>query len=137
MDIAKIQGLIAELKADIEVKQQALNALLKLLSAGGDQATRTDQMLQLDSVNPVLFTTSDSYIDLAVKIITSNNYRPLPVKEIVKRIRILRGNPHIERRSVEATMYQHIKAKGDSSRITKVAPGMYGVRRMPREESVA
>jgi hypothetical protein len=57
--------------------------------------------------------------------------------QIVDRIRTLKGNPDIERRSVEATLYQHAKAKGNSSRVIKVSPGVYGVRRFPRPEESA
>jgi hypothetical protein len=137
MDTGKIQELIAEVKADIEVKEEALKALYKLLAVADDRFATVNKVVMTDSVQTVLFSASDSYIDLAVKIITANDYRPLPMNEIVRRIRQLRGNPNIERRSVEATFHQHIKAKGELSRVVKAAPGIYGVRRFPRQESVA
>jgi len=84
----------------------------------------------------VLFSPDDSYVDLAVKVITANDYRPLPMNELVKNIRVLKSDEKIERRSVEATIYRHIKTKGDSARLVKVSSGVYGVKRFPREASI-
>ncbi len=80
-----------------------------------------------------------SYIDLAVRAITENENHPLEMKRLVEFIRAAKGNPNIERRSVEATIAQHMKAKGDKSRVVKTSPGVYGlgVRRYPRTEPAA
>lgn len=139
MDTAKIKELIAELEQDIEVKKQALQGLQKLLFSTNGHATVNveGQMAQRDSMRAIRYLATDSYVDLAVKIIEANEGRPTPVMQIVEHIRNLRGNPHIERRSVEATLYRHIVDKGDSSRLVKNAPGIYGIRRFPREESAA
>jgi hypothetical protein len=59
------------------------------------------------------------------------------VKRILDYIREAKGNPNIERRSVEATLIQHMKAKGDTSRLIKVSPGVYTLRRYPRTEPAA
>ncbi len=137
MDTTKIHQLIAELDAEITLHKEAIQALQRLLPTAKLEVAASDQMIQSDSIKRISFGAEDSYVELAVKIITSNGYRPLPMKEIVNRIRILRNDPNIERRSVEATLYRHMKMKGDSARVTKVAPGIYGVKRMPREISVA
>lgn len=137
MDIAKIHELIAQLDAEITLHKEAILALQRLLPPAKLGIAVSDQMVQSDSIKRINFGTEDSYVELAVKIITSNDYRPLPMKEIVNRIRILRNDQNIERRSVEATLYRHMKMKGDKARVTKVAPGIYGVKRMPREISVA
>jgi len=138
MDNAKIKELITELEQDIEIKAEALQGLQRLLLSANGQAVKVQgRMVQRDSVRNVAFNSTDSYIDLAVKIIEANENRPMPVMQIVERIRTLKGNPDIERRSVEATLYQHIRAKEDSSRVVKVSPGVYGVRRFTREEPAA
>jgi hypothetical protein len=139
MDIGKIKELIAELEQDIEVKSEALQGLQRLLSsANGHKIVNAEgQMAQRESVSVVLSNPTDSYVDLAVKIIEANDGRPMPMMQIVERIRSIKRNPAIERRSVEATLYQHTKAKGDSSRIIKVSPGVYGVRRFTREVAYA
>jgi hypothetical protein len=137
MDAAKIHELIAELDAEIMLHKEAIQALQRLLPAAKNQVTASGQMIQSDSVKAILFAASDSYVDLAVKIITSNDFRPLPMKEIVNRIRALRNDPSIERRSVEATLYRHMKMKGEYARVVKTAPGIYGVKRFTREISVA
>jgi hypothetical protein len=139
MDTAKIKELIAELEEDIGLKSEVLQGLQRLVSStNGHKTVRAEgQMAQRDSVRNVVFNRADSYVDLAVKIIEANDSRPMPMMQIVDRIRTLKGNPDIERRSVEATLYQHAKAKGNSSRVIKVSPGVYGVRRFPRPEESA
>ncbi len=141
MDAAKIQALIAELKSDIKIKQQAIEALNNLLSmAPKDNSLENIATISRNvgsgPVSPISFSDSDSYVDLAVKVIAANNYRPLPMKEIVKHIRLLKASPDIERRSVEATLFRHIKTKGENSRVLKVSPGVYGARRIPREAAI-
>jgi len=123
MDTAKVKELIADLEADIKLKQEALQGLKKLVSSDGGTAARSP-----------LFTASDSYVDLAVKVINANDNRPLRMNEIVSRIRILKGNPDIQRRSVESTLIQHVRTKREMSRVLKVRPGVWGVRRFPRLE---
>lgn len=137
MDTAKIHQLIAELDAEITLHKEAIQALQRLLPTAKLEVAASDQMIQSDSIKRISFGTEESYVELAVKIITSNDFRPLPMKEIVNRIRLLRNDQSIERRSVEATLYRHMKMKGDKARVVKVAPGIYGVKRMPREISVA
>lgn len=134
MDIAKIKELIAELETDIKIRQEALQGLWKLLPAVAHKQT-DDQSNVRDSARPILFTSTDSYVDLAVKVITANDNRPMPMKDIAERIRILKNNPNIERRSIEATLTQHAANKGEQSRVMRVGRGIWGVRRFPRETS--
>jgi hypothetical protein len=139
MDTTKIKELIAELEQDIEIKSEVLQGLQRLLlSTNGHQTAKVEgRMAQRESVQVIVSHPTDSYVDLAVKIIEANENRPMPMMQIVERIRSLKANPAIERRSVEATLYQHIRAKGNSSRVVKVSPGVYGVRRFPRPEESA
>jgi hypothetical protein len=136
MDANKIREIISELQADIDLRQQAVKALEKLLlstaGAAGDQL-----VAQQDNVKAILFGSTDSYIDLAVKTINANENKPTSIKQIVERIRVLKGNPNISRRSVEASIFRHIAVKGDMARLLKVGPGKYTVRRFPREEHAA
>jgi hypothetical protein len=136
MENAKIEALIAELEAEIEVRRQAIRSLRNLIPVSNIEVRVASQMVQSDSLRPILFKVSESYVSLAAKIIAANDFRPLPMSEIVAQIRILRDDPGVERRSVEATLYRHMKMKGDQSRIIKVSPGIYGVRKS-RDESVA
>jgi hypothetical protein len=136
MDANKIREIISELQADIDLRQQAVKALEKLLlSTAG--ATGDQLVAQQDNVKAILFGSTDSYIDLAVKTINANENKPTSIKQIVERIRVLKGNPNISRRSVEASIFRHIAVKGDMARLLKVGPGKYTVRRFPREEHAA
>ena len=90
-----------------------------------------------DSARPILFAASDSYVDLAVKVISANDNKPMHMKDIVQRVCILKGNPNIQRRSVESTLTQHARAKGEKSRVLRTGRGMWGVRRYPRETLTA
>jgi len=72
-------------------------------------------------------------VDLAVNLITSNGGKPLHINTILEHIRKVKGNPEIKRQSVEATFFRHITDKKDSARLVKSAPGMYGLKRYPRE----
>lgn len=134
MDTMKMMELVAELEADIRLRQEALQGLKKLIASTEQPA---DQLTMQDSARPILFGASDSYVDLAVKAINANDNRPLRMVEIVSRIRIIKNNPNIQRRSVEATLIQHLRAKGEFSRVYKVRPGIWGVRRHPREAQTA
>lgn len=136
MDTNKIREMITELQVEIDQRLQAVKALERLLMSSSTSTEKLNGMQ--DSVQPILFGSQDSYIDIAVKTIEANAGRSTTVRQIVDRVRTLKGNPEIERRSVEATLYRHIKAKGDNSRIIKVGPGKYTLRRFAREkESVA
>lgn len=135
MDTTKMMELIAELEADIRLRQEALQGLRKLI-ASTEQAVVRHTGMQ-DSARPILFGASDSYVDLAVKAINANDNRPMRMTEIVSRIRVIKNNPDIQRRSVEATLIQHLRAKGDDSRVVKIRPGVWGVRRFPREAQTA
>lgn len=134
MDTEKMKELIAELEADIRLRQEALQGLKKLVTSTEQTGS---QMAMQDSARPILFGASDSYVDLAVKAINANDNRPLRMVEIVSRIRIIKNNPNIQRRSVEATLIQHLRAHGERSRVYKVSPGTWGVRRHPREIQTA
>jgi hypothetical protein len=136
MDTAKMRELIAELEVDIKLRQEALQGLRKLLSVSIDLKP-ADQMNMQDSARPILFGATDSYVDLAVKVITANDSKPMRMNEIVARIRVLKGNPDIQRRSVESTLIQHARAKTEQSRIVKVRRGVWGIRRFPRESLTA
>ncbi len=137
MDTNKIREMITELQAEIDQRVQAVKALERILLSSSTSSEKLNGMK--DSVQqPVLFGTSDSYIDIAVKTIEANGGKPVPVGQIVDRIRTLKGNPNIERRSVEASLYNHVKSKKEQSRIIKSSPGVYTIRRFPRTvESVA
>jgi hypothetical protein len=136
MDAENIRGLIAELEADIEVKTGALQSLRRLLSLNGSAMGRVTIDVAAP-VEPILFRSDGSYVDLAVKVIEGNAGRPLRVKTIVEGIRTLKGNPNIERRSIEATLHRHIAMKKENSRVVKVARGIYGIRRFTREHPAA
>lgn len=136
MDTVKMKELEAELEADIRLRQEALQAIRKLRLAL-DQPAGEKMRLQ-DSAYPILFAASDSYVDLAVKVINANDNKPMRMNDIVSRIRILKGNPNIQRRSVESTLIQHARTKGDMSRIYKIRRGVWSVRRFHRDlESVS
>ena len=135
MDTVKVKELIAELEVDIKLRQEALQGLKKLLLTYSDE--KPEQMGMQDSARPILFGASDSYIDLAVKVLTANDNNPMRMNDIVARIRVLKSNSSIQRRSVESTLIQHARAKGDESRIVKVRRGVWGLRRFPRESLTA
>ena len=139
MDVSKIKELIAELEQDIQVKIDAISGLEKLLASmnGHKAIVAQGQMVLRDSIQNVIYSPDDSYVDLTVKIIEANEGRPMTIQQVVDRIKTIKNNPNIERRSVEATLYRHITDKGDSSRIIKPASGMYGIRRFPRTEESA
>jgi len=134
VDTNKIKELIAELEEDIKLKVDVLQNLQKLVGSANGHKLVGDQR---DFAKKIAYNHADSYVDLAVKIIQANEGRPMPIIQIVEHIRALKGNPEIERRSVEATLYQHTTNKGDSSRVVKVSPGVYGLRRYPRSEEPA
>jgi hypothetical protein len=132
MDANKVRELIADLERDIRSKANAIDALRALLQSDVVEADASPQL-----VESTTFLRSSSYIDLAVMAIEKNAGRPLHMKEIVSFISDAKKNPNIERRSVEATISQHIKAKGDSSRLIKTRPGIYALRRYARTEPAA
>jgi hypothetical protein len=140
MDTNKIKELISELQEDIRVKEEAIRSLQKLLSSINGRipvnkhVDLSDNLILNDSFNHMLFSSDESYVDLAVKLIKANN-RPLSVSEIVDQIRTLKNNPHIERRSVEATLHQHA-ANSKSPRLLRMAPGTYGLT-PPKENTAA
>jgi len=136
MDTTKLREMISELEAEIKLRQEALHGLRKLLAGSGEQSTGDQTGLQ-DSARPILFAASDSYVDLAVKVMSANDNKPMRMNDIVSRIRILKGNQGIQRRSVEATLIQHQRNKGEMSRVFKVRPGVWGLRRSPRELQTA
>jgi hypothetical protein len=139
MDIAKIKELIDELQQDIKIKEEAVSSLEKLLAGNNGRkvaapvvtpVTASDNLVIRGGIH--LFGANDSYVDLAVKLIEANGRRPLSVSAIVDQIRVLKNNPNIERRSVEATLHQHT-TKAASPRLVKMAPGMYGLRKSGEE----
>ena len=138
MNITKAKELIAELELDIADKLNALNALRVLVAreSGADSAHVSATPSNVVPMSLVV-DESDSYVDLAVKIIESRGGAPMRVADIVRQIRTLKGNMSIERRSVESTLYQHVKAKGENSRVVKAGRAMYGVRRYPRVQNSA
>jgi|HubBroStandDraft_6_1064221.scaffolds.fasta_scaffold1019859_1 hypothetical protein len=131
MDIDKIKEIISDLEREIKVQEEALRSLQNLLSTLNGkiplpiQVAVSDNLEMTDSVKRILFRSDESYVDLAVKLIKASN-RSLTVSEIAEQIRTLKNDPSIERRSVEATLYQHV-SKAQSPRLTKVAPGTYGL----------
>jgi hypothetical protein len=131
MDANKVRELIADLDRDIRSKANAIDALRALLESDVVEAEASPKLVEST------FLGSTSYIDLAVLAIERNNARPMHMKEIVRFIRGAKNNPNIERRSVEATISQHVKTKGDSSRLVKTRPGMYALRRYARTEPAA
>ena len=136
MDTNKIREMITELQAEIDHRIQAVKALEKILLSASTSTEKLNGMQ--DSVQPILFGSQDSYLDIAVKTIEANGGKATTVRQILDRVRALKGNPDIERRSVEATLFRHLKVKGEHSRIVKVGPGKYTIRRFPRDkESVA
>jgi hypothetical protein len=138
MNTDKIKELIEELEQDIKIREDALASLLKLLNSTNGRKmpiTTSDNLVIKDEFQRIMFGSADSYVDLAVKLIEANSGRPMPVTSIVGQIRTLKGNPNIERRSVEATLYQHA-TKAESPRLVKMAPGIYGLRK-PSEETAA
>lgn len=139
MDTAKVREVIAELRREIEPKMEAIRVLENLLSSKGQTI---DQLTFNAAVQAHPFygggqgyAASDSYVNLAVALISANESRPMSIKNIVERIRTIKGNPDLERRSIESTLYQHTKS--EKARLVKVAPGTYGLKRYPREESAA
>lgn len=137
MDANKVRELIADLERDIRSKVNAINALRALLGSNveGELTGPVPQIVQSRDVALADL----SYIDLTVKAIEANDNRPVEMKRLVDFIRTAKGNPNIERRSIEATIAQHMKAKGERSRVVKTSPGVYGlgVRRFPRTEPAA
>jgi hypothetical protein len=135
MNVDKIREIIADLESEIAVKVKAISALRSLLSEETPNLPGTVVGLRLE--NSLIASSSMSYVDLAVKAIEGAAGRPMPMTLILDYVRREKNNPRIERRSVEATLIQHMKAKGDLSRLIKVAPGVYALRRYPRSEPAA
>jgi hypothetical protein len=140
MDIEKIIELVGELEEDIRVKKEALNGLLQLIDStnGHKVAKPVGTRVAFHGVegdSSITFNSASSYVDLAEQLIKSNNGEDMTVKAIVAKIRLIKDNSNIERRSIESTLYQHVKNKGENSRLIKTAPGYYGIRRLPRKES--
>ena len=141
MNSAKINELIDELEQDIRIKSEAVSSLKRLLATTNGQRpaaaplkiAASDNLVFNDNLNRVLFGSNESYVDLAVKLIEANGGRPLSIASIVEQVRTLKGNNNIERKSVEATLYQHSK-KAASPRLVKIGSGMYGLLRKPSEE---
>ena len=132
MDIEKIIELVGELEEDIRVKKEALNGLLhKVAKPVGTRVA----FHGVEGDSSITFNSASSYVDLAEQLIKSNNGEDMTVKAIVAKIRLIKDNSNIERRSIESTLYQHVKNKGENSRLIKTAPGYYGIRRLPRKES--
>lgn len=131
MDTNKVRQLIADLEEDIRAKSNAISALRTLLN---ESVTSSDTDRPTQQPIPILG--AASYMELAVRALEQAN-GTLHMKRIVEYIRQAKGNPNIERRSVEATLIQHLKAKGESSRVVKVRPGVWGLRRFPRSEPAA
>jgi hypothetical protein len=137
MNIERVKELITELEAEVGAKVAALNALKALLVQEKNASTPQSETLPLKLVQMGVAEESDSYVDLTVKIIEANSGKPMRVKHIVERIRAAKNNPTIDRRSVEATLYQHVRAKGENSRVVKMGRGIYGLRRFPRLQTSA
>lgn len=138
MDADKVRELIADLERDIESKVRAIKALKSLLTVEpreeSSNASATPHLFQAEQ-NASL--ASESYIDLAVRAVEQSPDEAVSMKDIVSFIRRIKGNPAIERRSVEATVARHMKAKGQMARLIKVGPGMYASRRYFRAEPAA
>src|SRR5260370_3104397 len=108
MNIEKVKELITELEAEVGAKVNALNALKALLVQEKNANTTQSEALPLKLVPMGVAEESDSYVDLTVKVIEANGGKPMRVKHIVERIRTAKNNPSIDRRSIEATLYQHV-----------------------------
>jgi len=150
MDTAKIKAIIAELEADIGVKANAINSL-KALLASSDGASRgstggteslsdveyiyggsSELLAKLPGIQISFADRNKSYVELAVAALEATGGKPMRMVDIFNWIKAAKSNPHLERRSVEATVSQHVKKKGERSRIVRVSPGVYGLRRYPR-----
>jgi hypothetical protein len=132
MDLQKVKDLISELEAEINVKVNAINALKSLLETSDSDVFNYAPI----AVKSLAVSNADSYMNLTINAIESEG-KPLHVKRILDFIRMAKGNPDIARRSVEATLIQHMKTKGEKSRVIKVHPGTYALRRYPRIEPAA
>jgi hypothetical protein len=151
MDTVKIRDLIAELEGEISVKVNAIKSLKALLAssngaskvvAGGASPDEFHyihggafpEQPKLPAFQTVTYGghQDDSYVDLAVAALETLGGKPMRMVDIFNWIKNVRSNPHLERRSVEATISQHVKKKGEKSRIIRVSPGIYGLRRYPR-----
>lgn len=128
MDVMKAREFQADLEAEVKLLQDTINNLKKLIAA-----STSGKKEQKNSAGPLFIASSDSYIDLAVKVISANKGEPMRMNAIVEGIRSLKNNPDIARRSVESTLIQHARAKGDMSRVKKIRRGVWGLRRFPRE----
>lgn len=138
MDTNKVRELIAELESEIQIKTNAIRVLRSLIDSETVPQRSFPLVISLgDGLASPTDLASTSYMDLAVMAIEHNQGRPLHVKSILAFIRDAKGNQNIERRSVEATIIQHIRAKGETSRLIKTDPGTYALRRYPRTEPAA
>jgi len=131
MDNNKVKELIAELESEVRSKVNAISALKALLLEGG-----AVQQEALPLITPLEIASMGSYVDMAVSALESRG-GSMHIKQIVEYIRLHKHNPNIARRSIEASLLQHIKTKGDSSRVTKTSPGVYALRRFPRRAEPA
>jgi hypothetical protein len=138
MNSQKIRDLIGDLESEIQSKVHAINALRSLLESpdDGDLANTTAPQSRPAYSLEARPLRLSSYMELSIKAIESAA-KPLHVNDILKFIRTVKGDPNIARRSVEATLIQHLKTKGDESRLIKVFPGTYALRRYPRIEPAA
>jgi|SRR5579871_1718581 len=135
MDTNKIRQIISELESEIKLKSSAISVLKALLAS--EEGVSRNPSLPLTLIdNDSTGKSSESYMDLAVKAVGEKS-APMHINAIVDYIRRVKNNPNIERRSIEATVSQHVKNKGEKSRLIKVGRGMYAPRRYPRTELTA
>ena len=137
MDIKRVKETLEDLRREKQLIDQAISGLEKLLvvSVSDDGNHWIGDVQIISGVQEIVIGRNDSYVDAAVKIIEANDGHPMHIKSIVEHIRRVRNNPKIKRQSVEATFHRHIATKGEQSRIVKMSPAIYGIRRFPREEA--
>ncbi len=146
MDTKQIKDLLQELEQDVEVKQDAIRALRKLLLGSTDRKpARMASVVDLppdpgdDELVIPGFSSEESYVELTAKLIEGMGGRPMHIRSIVNRIRRIKGNQDIKRQSVESSLHRHLSSKGEKARVFKVGRGMYGLNppRFPRQEPAA
>lgn len=132
MNLSKVKEALADLQRQRDLVDEAIKGLRNVLAAMSDSNGQKRLFPAGDAPLGV-----GSYVDLAVNLITSNGGKPLHVNTIVEHIRKVKGKPDIKRQSVEATFFRHMTDKKNSARLVKSAPGMYGLKLYPREDTAA
>ena len=127
MNTAKLKEALEELKAERATLNSAIATIERLIGGSNGSADvfpilRSEKALQPRSV---------SYVDLSVEALR-NHGKPMKVKDLTYEVGKLKGQD-IERRSLEATLFRHIRLNKAGAKLVKVGRGFYALPSWPHE----